>query len=108
MDLLGNALNKIEELKAALHDAEAIGDFSDELRSRYRLKQEIERLKGENEEFKTALDETLQRKQDALIQRNNLREVLERIRKYVSGWGLEKEVHEMIDEALRGSDGLKA
>lgn len=47
---------EIDKLKAALHDAEAIGDFSEELRSRYRLKQEIERLEGEIDSLKAKND----------------------------------------------------
>jgi len=35
-------VTKVEQLKDALHNAEAIGDFSDELRSRYQLKQKAE------------------------------------------------------------------
>ncbi len=47
---------EVEKLKAALHDAEAIGDFSEELRSRYLLKQEIERLNASIEDIGTDRD----------------------------------------------------
>jgi len=64
---------EVKELKDALHGAEAIGDFSDELRSRYRLKQEVERL---NEVLTVASTQIDSREKEI----DKLREALEEIK----------------------------
>lgn len=60
------------------------------------LLREVERLKAGNDTYTSCIVQS-----NTIIA--DLREALEWIKTYVEGWGLEKEVHEKIDETLKDS-----
>jgi len=93
-------MNEIERIKAQyrFHNHDRLIGYVEYLLAH------VEKLETEREEFKTALDKTLQRKQDAIIQYNKLREALEGIKhraRFSTENDLASGILSMAEEALK-------